>query len=107
MKKRLAITTAIALLVVFAASCMPSTHPFLVCVRAHESDTAGGYQAQNPVSSASGAYQFIDSTWRNVSAQAGYPGYAKARHAPMHVQDSVALWTYHNVGRSPWAGTGC
>lgn len=82
-------------------------HPFLVCVRAHESDTAGGYTAQNPRSSASGAYQFLDSTWRNVSARAGHPGYAKASHAPWWVQDAVALWLHDNGGRSAWAGTGC
>ena len=49
-------------------------HPFLTCVRHHESDRGAyphinGYGAQNPYSSASGAYQFIDSTWRNVSAR--------------------------------------
>lgn len=82
-------------------------HPFLVCVRAHESDRAGGYLAQNPRSSASGAYQFLDSTWRNASARAGYPGYAKARHAPWWVQDAVALHLVENGGRSAWAGTGC
>jgi hypothetical protein len=82
-------------------------HPFLACVRAHESDRAGGYAAQNPRSSASGAYQFIDSTWRNVSVRAGHPGYARAVHAPWYVQDAVALWLVENGGRSAWAGTGC
>ncbi len=82
-------------------------HPFLVCVRAHESDTAGGYRAQNPRSSASGAYQFLDSTWRNVSARAGHPGYAKASHAPWWVQDAVALHLVNTGGKSAWAGTGC
>jgi hypothetical protein len=87
-------------------------HPFLTCVRAHESDPGGyphinGYGAQNPYSSASGAYQFIDSTWRNVSNRAGHPGYAKASHAPWYVQDEVALWLVNNGGRSAWAGTGC
>src|SRR5690554_2361534 len=38
--------------------------PFLTCVRAAESDRSGGYAAQNPRSTASGAYQFLDSTWR-------------------------------------------
>lgn len=90
----------------------PSLHPFLVCVRRHESDRgsyphARGYQAQNPRSTASGAYQFLDSTWRNVSPRAGYPGYAKARHAPVHVQDAVALYLVNNGGRSAWNGTGC
>lgn len=82
-------------------------HPFLTCVRAAESDRSGGYAAQNPYSSASGAYQFLDSTWRTVSVRAGYPGYARAVHAPWWVQDAVALWLYQNGGRSAWAGTGC
>ncbi len=88
-------------------------HSFLACVRHHESDRdgpspyIGGYQAQNPRSSASGAYQFLDSTWRNVSRDAGHPGYTRAKHAPDWVQDAVALWTLQNVGKSPWAGTGC
>ena len=81
--------------------------PFLVCVRRHESDSAGGYAAQNPYSSASGAYQFIDSTWRTASARAGHPGYARALHAPDWVQDAVAYHMAYNGGRSAWAGTGC
>lgn len=87
-------------------------HPFLTCVRRHESDRGAyphinGYAAQNPYSSASGAYQFIDSTWRNVSAKAGHAGYSKASQAPWFVQDAVALYLYDNGGRSAWAGTGC
>ena len=87
-------------------------HPFLTCVRHHESDRGGyphinGYGAQNPYSSASGAYQFIDSTWRNVSARSGHGGYARASQAPWYVQDAVAMWMYRNGGRSAWAGTGC
>lgn len=87
-------------------------HPFLTCVRHHESDRGAyphinGYGAQNPYSSASGAYQFIDSTWRNVSARAGYGGYPTAAHAPWWVQDAVALWLYNNGGKSAWTGTGC
>jgi len=84
-----------------------SGHPFLRCVRAHESDTAGGYRAQNTLSTASGAYQFLDSTWRNVAPKAGHPGWSRAIHAPPRVQDHVALWLYNNGGRSAWAGTGC
>lgn len=86
-------------------------HPFLTCVRAHESDRnyphTGGYTAQNPRSTASGAYQYIDGTWRTVSAQAGYPGYSKAKYAPWYVQDAVTLHVINNGGRSHWRGTGC
>ena len=79
---------------------------FLACVRRHESDTAGGYRAENPVSTASGAYQFLDSTWRTVSRGAGYPS-SHAADAPPWVQDTVAAWTVQHVGRSPWNGTAC
>ena len=88
-------------------------HPFLTCVRRHESDRSGpwpfvgGYGAQNPRSSASGAYQFIDSTWRTLSAQAGHPGYSRALYAPWWVQDAVILHTINNGGRGHWRGTGC
>jgi hypothetical protein len=80
-------------------------HPFLACVRRHES--GGNYQAQNRSSSASGAYQFLDSTWRTTSARAGLAGYGRASSAPWYVQDAVALWLYSNGGRSAWNGTGC
>ena len=82
-------------------------HPTLRCIRAHESDTAGGYKAQNPRSSASGAYQYIDGTWRSVSRQAGYSGYSRAVDAPPRVQDAVAYWHINNLGRSAWRGSGC
>lgn len=87
-------------------------HPFLTCVRHHESDRGAypytnGYGAQNPSSTASGAYQFLDSTWRNVSARAGHAGYSRAAHAPPEVQDAVALWFYDHGGRSAWNGSGC
>lgn len=82
-------------------------HPVLSCIRSHESARAGGYSAENPRSSASGAYQFIDSTWRTAAARAGHPGYSRAKYAPWYVQDAVALHTINNGGRSHWRGTGC
>ena len=108
--KRLAVAVALV-----ASACTPAqiaawaaAHPrpggFLACVRQHES--GGDYRAENPTSSASGAYQFLDSTWRTVSASAGHPSGHAAYAAPW-VQDAVAVWTVNHVGRSPWAGTGC
>jgi muramidase (phage lysozyme) len=125
---RAAIVMIVALGVAVLASCTPEeialarrihsertsaqNHPFLTCVRHHESDRGpaphtNGYRAQNPVSTASGAYQFLNGTWRTVSARAGYAGYARAKDAPPYVQDAVAMWTLRNVGKSPWNGTGC
>jgi hypothetical protein len=78
---------------------------FLACVRAHES--GGNYQAKNPHSTASGAYQFLNSTWRTMSARAGHGGYPTARSAPPWVQDAVAIYTVNAGWRSAWNGTGC
>ncbi len=90
-------------------------HPFLTCVRHHESDRGpfphtNGYGEKNPYSSASGAYQFLDSTWRVVAARAGHSDYAysPARYAPIWVQDDVAYDTAIRRGeRYHWNGTGC
>ena len=82
---------------------------FARCVRNHESVNAGLYKALNKGSGASGAYQFLDSTWANVSRRAGYPGYAKAMYAPPSVQDAVFRWTVlHDAGHQlHWKGTNC
>lgn len=82
---------------------------FARCVHNHESANAGLYKALNGDSGASGAYQFLDSTWANVSRRAGHPGYAKAMHAPPDVQDAVFRWTvlYDAGHQLHWKGTNC
>jgi hypothetical protein len=70
-------------------------HPRLACLRHRESDRGSwphtnGYTAQNPASTASGAYQFLNGTWRKASAAAGFGGYSRAMHAPWWIQDAVA-----------------
>ena len=49
-----------------------------------EQESNQDYNAYNSDSGASGAYQFIDSTWD------GFGGYQSARDAPPHVQDEAA-----------------
>lgn len=63
-------------------------------IKARES--GGDYRAQNPVSSASGAYQVLDGTW------GGYGGYSRAGDAPPEVQDKFAQELYAKHGSQPW-----
>jgi hypothetical protein len=73
----------------------------LACIRAHESDSAGGYSAVNSSSGAGGAYQALPSTW------GGYAGYARAQDAPPEIQDQWAREAINASGTRPWAGSGC
>ena len=64
-----------------------------------QNESGGNYAATNPRSTASGAYQFIDSTWQWVSQQTGAgTQYASAAQAPPAVQDINALWLLRNYG---------
>lgn len=62
-------------------------------------ESGGSYTAVNPSSGASGAYQFLDSTWRTVPASAGY---ATAAAAPPVVQDRAAAQLFAREGSAPW-----
>lgn len=57
-------------------------------------ESGGNPEAQNPSSTASGLWQFLDSTW------AGFGGYSKARYAPVDVQNEKAMELWNG-------GAGC
>ena len=59
-------------------------------------ESGGDYRAQNPSSTASGAYQVLNGTW------GGYGGYSRAGDAPPEVQDKFAQELYAKHGSQPW-----
>ncbi len=65
------------------------------CVLARES--GGDPRAENPVSTASGLWQFIDGTWN------GFGGYSHASYAPASVQNEKARLVWNGGrGASNW-----
>jgi hypothetical protein len=78
----------------------------LACIRAHESDSAGGYQAVSSGGTYRGAYQFVQGTWDTTAAAAGRSdlvGADPATVAPAD-QDAMASSLYSTAGSSPWGG---
>ena len=86
----------------------PEVERFARCVAHHESWGAGLWKARNRYTSASGAFQYLDSTWRLQSRRAGVTGYARAYLAP---PDAQALTFAVNVSRynswTSWRGAHC
>ena len=77
-----------------------STESILETIKQRESK--GNYSSdakiKDPKASASGAYQFIDSTWRAQTKAAGVgTQYARAVDAPPAIQDAVAAHYVNNI----------
>jgi len=78
----------------------------LTCVVHHES--RGNPRAENPRSTASGLFQFLDGTWRHYARHVpSARKYGHASHAPAAVQWQVALLAVKWGGRHHWDGTHC
>jgi resuscitation-promoting factor RpfA len=84
-----------------AAAASAATVPAVLSA-IKQCESGGNYTAVNPSSGASGAYQFLTSTWQSLSASAGY---ATAAAAPPAVQDAAALELYNEDGTAPWASS--
>lgn len=65
-------------------------------------ESGGNWYVTNPRSSASGGFQYLDSTW------AGHRGYRRAVHAPAWVQWERFQQTWAGgAGRAHWAASVC
>lgn len=82
-----------------------------MCIRNHESHH--NYRAENPSSTASGAYQFLAGTWQGNAQWAKWHGkfvartYKTAGDAPKWVQDVVFIHSIKHGGIKAWHGTWC
>src|SRR5581483_8270173 len=67
------------------------------------------YTATNPYSTASGAYQFTNPTWRRYASAAGVDlsQYPTAASAPPAVQDAVFNQAVSQNGLGDWTCPGC
>lgn len=91
-----------------SGACGDDFECFKRCTLAHESDTAGGYQAVSPGGAYRGAWQFDQQTWDSNAENLGRPdlvGQDPASVAPGD-QDAVAHQTWVNRGTQPW-GSRC
>ena len=79
---------------------VPSSSESAVLAQIAGNESGGNYTAHNPTSTASGAYQMINSTWRMAASNVGIDTtlYPTAASAPPDLQDSAALWLLQKFG---------
>jgi Transglycosylase-like domain len=82
-----------------ASSIPPILRRIRGCESGHGPSSPPNYRAQNRSSTASGAYQALDSTWGN------HAGYRKARLAPPRIQDKWAMKHFRENGSTPWVSS--
>jgi LysM repeat protein len=93
-RRNLLLAVPIAALAMTAAPATASAAPNWDAIIACES--GGNPRATNPRSTASGLFQFLDSTWRSQG------GKGRAKDAPVSEQYARANNLYNKVGLSPW-----
>jgi hypothetical protein len=82
---------------------------FALCVRRHESATAGLYQARN-ASGAAGAYQMMPALWHGTARWTPLArpwAHTSADRAPAYAQDAALIHVLQRGGASAWNGTHC
>jgi hypothetical protein len=77
------------------------------CIAKHESWNAGLFKARNGRSTASGAFQILDGTWRGWLADMGLSGPPRAVQASPAFQARVAAWALSHGHVHAWNGTHC
>lgn len=80
---------------------------FALCVSHHESWSPHMWTAENPISTASGGFQWIDGSWWVNMKRAGVRGVRHAANNSPVKQAEVTAWVITHGGRWNWKGTHC
>lgn len=77
------------------------------CVSKHESWSPHMWTAENPISSASGGFQFIDGTFAAWLGRAGISGNRHAAYNSPVIQVRVFAYAVTHGAKKAWHGTNC